>query len=242
MKKSIFFCFFLFLIAYVADAFVPACGTSTFKKAFPFRRPKSALVVMNMERSKMISPILAIGLAFSVGIFPATAGIDVNQIETIKKLQEAQAALDAADIEFTKLPSGVSYREFRAGKGQKTVEPGSIVSAEMTIRCKSLSTAKEPGGVKYYDTKIDTPLNYVAWEVGSGEYLPGLEEAMIGMKKNAIRRIEIPSQLIFKARNDKQLPLPSSANEDGQRRFKNIFKTDATMIFEVLVTKISGKE
>jgi hypothetical protein len=31
---------------------------------------------------------------------------------------------------------------------------GSIVTAEMTIRCKSLNTAKDPGGVKYYDTKI----------------------------------------------------------------------------------------
>ena len=58
------------------------------------------------------------------------------------------------------------------------------------------------------------------------------------MKRSAIRRVELPSQLVFKAREDKQLPLPSEKNDDGNRYYKRLFKTDATVLIEVLVTKI----
>lgn len=58
------------------------------------------------------------------------------------------------------------------------------------------------------------------------------------MKRSALRRVELPSQLVFKARADKQLPLPSEKNEDGNRYYKRLFKTDATLLIEVLVIKI----
>jgi hypothetical protein len=61
----------------------------------------------------------------------------------------------------------------------------------------------------------------------------------LGMKRSSIRRVELPSQLVFRAREDKQLPLPSEKNEEGNRYYKRLFKTDATLLFEVLVTKIA---
>ena len=85
---------------------------------------------------------------------------------------------------------------------------------------------------------MDTPYDALSWTIGSGDLLPGLEEAMLGMHRNALRRIEVPSLQIFKARSLNQLPLPSETDDDGNRRFKNLFKTDATLIFEVLVDKI----
>ena len=134
-------------------------------------------------------------------------------------------------------------------------------------------------GVKYYDTKIDSPTRDLTWEFGSGEFSPAVEEALlgkwlglislcawvtlgivillinicsnkpfasgmwclicvVGMKRSAIRRVELPSTLVFKARADKQLPLPSEKNEEGNRYYKRLFKTDATLLVEVLVTKI----
>jgi hypothetical protein len=54
--------------------------------------------------------------------------------------------------------------------------------------------------------------------------------------KNAVRRIEVPSTLVFAARKANQLPLPTT--KDGKRRFESLFKTDATLLFEVLVTRI----
>ena len=42
--------------------------------------------------------------------------------------------------------------------------------------------------------------------------------------------------LFFAARNAGQLPLPET--KDGKRRFEQLFKTDATLMFEVLVTRV----
>ena len=106
----------------------------------------------------------------------------------------------------------------------------------MTIRCKSFATATEPGGLKYYSTKDDTDFNELAWTVGSGAASPALEEGMMGMHKNALRRIEIPSTAAFAARKANQLP--QATTKDGQRRYENLFKTDATLLLEVLVTRI----
>ena len=116
------------------------------------------------------------------------------------------------------------------------VQKGSKVGTEMTIRCKSFATNNEPGGLKYFSTKDDTDFNELAWTVGDGQFSPALEEGMMGMRKNAIRRIEVPSTMVFSARNAQQLPLPTT--KDGKRRFENLFKTDATLLFEVLVTRI----
>jgi len=145
---------------------------------------------------------------------------------------------DMVNIPYEKLASGVEYRQYREGKGDAIVKDGSKVAVEMTIRCKSFSTANEPGGLKYFSTKVDTDFDELAWTVGSGELPPGLEEGMAGMKRGAVRRIEVPGTMVFAARNDKQLPLPKDGNKDGKRIFDRLFKTDATLLFEVLVTRI----
>ncbi|KAL3811689.1 hypothetical protein ACHAXA_010328 [Cyclostephanos tholiformis] len=145
---------------------------------------------------------------------------------------------DALDIAFETLPSGASYREYRGGKGDAIVGDGSRVGVEMTIRCRSFATADEPGGVKYFDTKRDTEFNELAWTIGDGELPPELEECMMGMRRGSVRRIELPSTVVFAARKNQQLPLPMEDNKVGKRRFENLFKTDATLLFEVLVTRI----
>ena len=182
----------------------------------------------------------------------ANAGIDPSALKQYSVEGDASGATtrlrqleadknrpdDLIDKPFDKLESGVSYREYREGKGEAVVKEGSKVAVEMSIRCKSFSTANDPGGVKYFSTKDDTEFNELAWTVGSGELLPGLEEAMMGMRKGALRRIEVPSTAVFAGRKENQLPLPKEGNKDGKRRFENLFKTDATLLFEVLVTRI----
>uniref|UniRef100_A0A7S4ND52 peptidylprolyl isomerase n=1 Tax=Odontella aurita TaxID=265563 RepID=A0A7S4ND52_9STRA len=184
----------------------------------------------------------------------ALAGIDPSALKSLRvegdasgsttRLQQIEAAKNAeiADVTVDKpwedLPSGVLFREYREGRGDAVVQPGSKVAVEMTIRCKSFSTANEPGGVKYFSTKEDTDFNELAFTVGSGEMLPGLEEGMMGMRKGGLRRVEVPSTMVFAARKEGQLPLPSEKNKDGKRRFDSLFKTDATVLIEVLVTRI----
>lgn len=152
---------------------------------------------------------------------------------------------DSKDIAFTVLPSGEgSYRTYREGTGDATIQPGSKVAVEMTIRCRSFATADEPGGVTYFTTKGDTDFNELAWTIGSSPEFGGaivptqLEECMMGMKKGSVRRIELPSPVVYAAYKAGRLPLPSEKNKDGQRRFEKLWKTDATLLIEVLVTRI----
>mmetsp|Transcript_46636 Transcript_46636/g.113638 ORF Transcript_46636/g.113638 Transcript_46636/m.113638 type:complete len:244 (+) Transcript_46636:1102-1833(+) len=180
----------------------------------------------------------------------AQAGIDPTMLKSLpvqgdesgssQRLRQIEAiqrpSSDLVDIPFEELPSGVSYREYRAGKGDAVVQDGSKIAVELSIRCRSFATQKEPGGVKYFSTKDDTEFNELAWTIGDGQLLPGLEEGMKGMRKNALRRIEIPSTQVFLAKKADQLPLPTT--KDGKRIFDRLFKTDATILVEVLVTRI----
>ena len=203
-----------------------------------------------LQTAKTVSSLLVATAAYSR---PAYAGIDPSALRALpvegdvsgsaSRLRQIGSANgprpeDSKDVAFETLPSGASSREYREGKGDAIVQPGSKVAVEMTIRCMSFKTADEPGGVKYYTTKQDTDFNELAWTVGSGELPPELEESMMGMRKGAVRRIELPSTVVFAAKKNQQLPLPSETNKDGKRRFENLFKTDATLLFEVLVTRI----
>ena len=203
-----------------------------------------------LQTAKTVSSLLVATAAYSR---PACAGIDPSALRALpvegdvsgsaSRLRQIGSANgprpeDSKDVAFETLPSGASYREYREGKGDAIVQPGSKVAVEMTIRCMSFKTADEPGGVKYYTTKQDTDFNELALTVGSGELPPELEESMMGMRKGAVRRIELPSTVVFAAKKNQQLPLPSETNKDGKRRFENLFKTDATLLFEVLVTRI----
>jgi len=204
-----------------------------------------------MDRRSVLAQTVA-GVSLVVAGMPgiAHAGIDPSLLKALpvegdasgaeQRLRQVQAlqnpVSDLEDLPYQTLPSGVSYREYRGGKGDAVVTKGSKVAVEMTIRCKSFATANDPGGVKYYSTKDDTDFNELAWTVGDGTASPALEEGMMGMHKNALRRIEIPSTAAFSARNAQQLPLATT--KDGKRRYDNLFKTDATLLFEVLVTRV----
>lgn len=205
---------------------------------------------LNVGRREIIGSAAAACAGLLLSAPPANAGIDPALLKSLpvqgdesgasQRLRQVEAiqkpASDLVDVPFEEFPSGVSFREYREGKGEAVVQPGSKVAVEMTIRCKSFATANEPGGLKYFSTKDDTEFNELAWTIGSGELLPGLEEGMMGMHKNALRRIEVPSTQVYPAKKADQLPLPST--KDGKRIFERLFKTEATLLFEVLVTRI----
>lgn len=62
-------------------------------------------------------------------------------------------AQGAKDVEYVKLDSGVSWAEYREGRGQEEVGKGSRVAFEMTARGKSFATNNEPGGTKVFDSR-----------------------------------------------------------------------------------------
>jgi len=191
----------------------------------------------------------------------ALAGIDVSSLKSIpiegdatgatarlRQLQEQGTRTEQRSFTTpinsaptTKLSSGVTYRDIQVGKdGGRKVQRGSRVGVEMTIRAKSLATESEPDGPMYFSTKRDTSYNELTWEIGAGDAVKGLEEGMMGMRLNAVRRIEVPSQQIFAARNAFLLPEPTT--EDGKRIYEDCFKTDATLVFEVFTTAIKQND
>lgn len=234
-QNSILAIFVIIVISIVKN--VNSFSFDASKKSFMLRRDI-------FKAAPTIATLLTVGPSIvNAGIDPSALksftveGDESGAMTRLRQLQKEDETV-LTDVIFTQLPSGVSYGEYKSGNGDAVVINGSKVGAEMTIRCKSFSTVAEPGGVKCYSTKEDTDFNEIAWTVGSGELLPGLEEGMMGMKKGAIRRIEIPSTQVFAARKANQLPMPSDKNKDGKRRFENLFKTDATILVEVKVTRI----
>jgi hypothetical protein len=257
-----FVSFFLLFWFPVADLAFVKCFQLKLQQHTMVSRPKSSVLSLNQlnddnttnegcvsyqkRRRELFSLLVASVLTPSA----ALAGIDPSLLKSLpvqgddsgaaQRLRQVESiqnpSSDLMDEPFKELPSGVSYREYREGKGEDVVQAGSKVAVEMTIRCKSFATANEPGGVKYFSTKEDTEFNELAWTIGSGEISPALEEGMMGMKKKALRRIELPSTAVFAAKKANQLPLPTT--KDGKRRFENLFKTDATLLVEVLVTRI----
>lgn len=211
----------------------------------------------NNSLSRRLFASRAVGTAAaSTGSFlflPASclAGIDVSSLKTMPVEGDASGAatrlkqlqMQGTRVErgvggnFTSmtatsvLDGGVSYREISAGRdGARTVRRGSNVGATMTVRT--------PGGLQCYSTRDDNDSNELAWTVGSGDFPKGLEEGMMGMKLNAVRRIEVPSQQIFAARNAGQLPEATTA--EGKQRYEMLFQSgDASLVFEVFVTGIN---
>ena len=45
---------------------------------------------------------------------------------------------------------------------------------------------------------------------------------------------------VFAAKKANQLPVPLDKNKDEKRRFDALFKTDATLLFEVLITRVKN--
>ena len=224
-----------------------ACLTAFIARVNGFLGFKIPPIPSYINKQALLSPLIAASLFLGPTVEVARAGIDPA---VLQKYVETQSALDSRDTPFTELPSGVSYREFRSGKGERTVGVGKTVTVRLTARAKTLFTPKDPGGVKYFDSQIDGVEKDVegngvlSWVIGSEDSpVPiGLEEAMTaggGMKRNSIRRVDIPSVQIFRARKDNRLPQPSEKNDEGKRIYQKLFKTKGDTIFEVLVEKIA---
>ena len=124
--------------------------------------------------------LLGVSTPANAGIDPASlrklpvAGDTSGSLSRLRQIQDQNIESssgpqpdDSKDIAFTLLPNGASYRDYREGKGDITIQHGSTVAIELTIRCKSFATVDEPGGLKYYSTKQDTDFNELAWTISS---------------------------------------------------------------------------
>lgn len=102
-----------------------------------------------------------------------------------------------------KLNSGVRYIDLKEGSGAST-SPGSRVSLQWVLRRSNgyfvtssfgqLASGPDAGILKLAGTSPNDPFLFT---VGSGAALPGLDEAVLGMKKGGVRRIVVPTRLSY---------------------------------------------
>ena len=126
-----------------------------------------------------INFLISFGTNFVTMQQPAYS-IDVSQVklnEEVAKLKQVQL-LDARDIPFEELSSGVSYREFRDGKGEKRVQQGADVIVELTLRQRSLLPNNNLVGF-CITALLKIRQTVLAWTIGDGTMIPGVEEAML---------------------------------------------------------------
>uniref|UniRef100_A0A6S9GUW9 peptidylprolyl isomerase n=1 Tax=Heterosigma akashiwo TaxID=2829 RepID=A0A6S9GUW9_HETAK len=210
----------------------------------------SAFHVATMSSSPIISRRKCLSLVVGGSAFLSAApGFSVEggdpygkegrkEMESVSTQTPSPSSANAPfpDVPFTELPSGVKYKEFRAGAGAE-VAPGSRVSIQITGRLLNLN------GVKFYSTKdniVDElagpePLIFTA---GKGQLIPGLEEGILGMKKGGVRRIVVPAKLGYAAGPTLQ---PQPTKQLDKNALDSVLKNprrDASLLFDVQVERL----
>ena len=206
------------------------------KKLFMSRNDELEEVNENIRRSVVLSllnsSILMGGMYASPSL--ATAATKPQEFTNMG----TQAPPPEGESSFVVLENGVKYKDFRAGTGDEVVTSGSKVFIQCTGRLLNLN------GVVFYSTKANNNIDGfgpepLVFTIGRGEALPGLESAMMGMKKNSIRRIIVPPNLGYDMNAPNLEPKP--VNDNAQRALDSVIKNprrDATILFDVQVERI----
>jgi len=141
-----------------------------------------------------------------------------------------------SDIPFVTLDSGVKFKEFKEGTGPQ-VTAGSRVSVQLTGRLLNLN------GVKFFSTKDgvqDPLLGYepLVFTAGAGQVVPGLDEAVLGMKKGGIRRVVVPARLGYSAGQNLEPQPRSVLDRNALNSVLQNPRRDASVMFDVVVERV----
>lgn len=179
----------------------------------------------------------------------AVAGVDISSLKSmpiegdisgaelrIRQLQTTTAAAKRSGI--VELDSGVTYREINAGSAPSGRNRAIRNGVSNGFNVGAVIAISTPGGLPIYSTRDDNDSNELAWKVGSGDFPRGAEEGMMGMRLGSVRRIEVPSYMVFASRNVGVLP--EATTEVGKERYEAAFRSgNAKLVFDVRVTGIN---
>ena len=139
--------------------------------------------------------------------------------------------------------SGLKFKEVRVGTGDTTARSGDTIAIQFTGRCLNLNGKKfvstQDAGALTTGLAISEPL---VFQIGQGQVVPGLEQAVIGMRKDGYRRIVVPQALGY----DTAISLgPTPSNFEERRSLESIVKNpnrDASLLFDVKVERIKRRD
>lgn len=119
--------------------------------------------------------------------------------------------------------SGLQYFDLLPGTGEEAKQ-GSTVSIYYTSRLRGLY------GIKITSTYDDPSAAPLVLQIGSSKVVPGVSEALTGMKVGGKRRAVLPPNIAYKSAN----MIPAVTEFFAKRRLMSVLETnrDATIVFE----------
>ena len=145
--------------------------------------------------------------------------------------------------DFVTLPNTVSYRDVTVGKGETAALGDRVVFDWSGFTVGYFGRPfQAKGGPK--GGAFDKDLDYDRCVLGSGQMVPGLESAMVGMQPGSVRQVVVPfkpdlSYPMDDLTHDRVGPKPK--NFSGQRALNFVLENpriDRTLLFNVKVVRV----
>ena len=150
--------------------------------------------------------------------------------------------------DFTLLDSGLQYKDYKQGSGGTRPKKGDRVTLEWTgvtvgYQGRYFETRNKPkGGAFADDGFLQEPL---AFTVGDGTVIPGIDEAVQGMEAGGIRRIIVPEEIGYPADGFSRIgPKPSTFSGERALDFVLASKSsmmDKTLMFDLKLTNVKPR-
>ncbi|KAL6747992.1 hypothetical protein V8C86DRAFT_1212147 [Haematococcus lacustris] len=197
------------------------------------------------RRQLLLTPALSAGLLVPVGSGQAVeAAPQPSRFEPMPALANkdyGKPRMSYAD--FVQTPSGLQYKDLREGEGP-TPSPGQTAVVDWSgytigYYGRPFEARNKPKGSSFTGENKD----YFRFVVGSNTVIPAFEEAVQSMKPGGVRRIVVPVELSYPAKDWRSLgPRPSTFAGDRALDFvlANQGMIDKTLLFDIELIKIQG--
>ena len=124
---------------------------------------------------------------------------DINEVELV----EVPVPRDVNEVDYTLTESGLKLFDFSVG-------PGTIADFDLVVEIHYIMWLEQDSTLITSSYISGSGLPVVS-ELGSGDFIPGMEEGIVGMGVGGDRQIVIPPFLAFGAEGAPEAGIPSNA-------------------------------
>ncbi|MEW5312759.1 MAG: hypothetical protein WDW38_004368 [Sanguina aurantia] len=144
--------------------------------------------------------------------------------------------------DYEQLPSGLQYKDMRAGSGDVTPVSGDSVVIDWdgyTIGYygRPFEARNKPKGSSFSDENKE----FYRFVVGGNTVIPAFQEAILGMKVGGIRRLIVPRELGY-PKDDWRAAGPPPTTFSGQRALGFVLENqgmiDKTLMFDIELIRV----
>lgn len=144
--------------------------------------------------------------------------------------------------EYELTPSGLQFKDLREGTGA-TPRPGQNIVMDWdgyTIGYygRPFEARNKPKGSAFTGEDKD----YFKFVLGEGKVIPGIEEAVAGMKEGGVRRIVVPVELGYPNNSFDKGVGPAPTTFSGKRTLDFVLKNqgliDKTLLYDIYLVKV----